>query len=198
LSEAESCVRALRDGGVVAVPTDTYYGLLADPFSDAALATLCRLKRCTDRRPWPLLIPPGFDAGRIGCTLSETGRKLAARFWPGKVTLIVTCQGPLADRVGRSGDGAVGLRVPGGPVPLLRVLELWDGPLTGTSANPGGRPPAVAAAEVTAYFGADLGHVHSGSARGGAPSTVVDTVCDPICVVRAGDVSEARIQMELR
>jgi L-threonylcarbamoyladenylate synthase len=198
LSEADACVRALRRGDVVAAPTDTYFGLLADPLSDRALAALGRLKKCDAARPWPLLIPAGFDVRRLGCELSPAARRLADRFWPGKLTLVVPCDGPLGSRVGRGVDGAVGLRVPGGPRALLELLRLWDGPLTGTSANPTAKTPALNAAQTILYFPEALGCVLSGSAPGGAPSTVVDTVCDPVRVVRAGDLSEAEIREALQ
>lgn len=191
-------MQALRQGEVVAAPTDTFFGLLADPFSDGALGTLCRLKHAPDARPWPLLVPSDFDIGRLGCTFSNAGRALALRFWPGKVTLIVSCEGALSSRVGRAQDGAVGLRVPGGPPELVELLRLWDGPLTGTSANPKGREPALSAQDVTAYFHAELGGVLQGTTPGGLPSTVVDTVCDPVYIVRPGEVSLEAIQKELR
>ncbi len=197
MSEVDRCVRALRQGEVVAAPTDTFFGLLADPFSDGALSTLCRLKNASDARPWPLLLPRGFDVGRIGCTLSRAGRSLAGRFWPGKVTLIVACDGALASRVGRASDGAVGLRIPGGPDLLVELLGAFDGPLTGTSANPAGCEPAVRSLQVEAYFPGELGGVLPGTAPGGAPSTVVDTVSDPVRIVRAGEVSTEAIQKEL-
>lgn len=191
-------MRALRQGEVVAAPTDTFFGLLADPFSDGALSTLCRLKQAADARPWPLLLPRGFKLERIGCTLSRAGRSLAERFWPGKVTLIVSCDGVLSSRVGRASDGALGLRIPGGPELLVELLEAWDGPLTGTSANPSGGTPPVCADEVLAYFPGELGGVLPGTTPGGAPSTVVDTVSDPVRIVRAGDVSTEAIQRELQ
>lgn len=197
MSEADGCVRALRRGGVVAVPTDTLYGLLADPYSASAMATLRRLKQVTDPRPWPLLIPAGFDLSRLGCTLSESGRRLAARFWPGKITLIVACTGPLARAVGRSQDGAVGLRIPGGPPELAELLLLWDGPLTGTSANPHGSPPAGDSEGVHRYFPDTLEYVVPGRSGGGAPSTVVDTVAEDIHVERAGAVSEEMLREAL-
>ena len=197
MSEADGCLRALRRGGVVAVPTDTLYGLLADPYSASAMATLRRLKQATDPRPWPLLIPAGFDLSRLGCTLSESGQRLAARFWPGKITLIVPCTGTLARLAGRLKDGAVGIRVPGGPQGLIELLGLWDGPLTGTSANPQGCSPAEDSEEVKRYFPDALEYVVPGQSGGGAPSTVVDTVTQEIRVERVGAVSEEMLREAL-
>lgn len=191
-------MRALRRGDVVAAPTDTFFGLLADPFSDPALAALCRLKGASDARPWPLLLPRSFQLERIGCSLSRAGRALAARFWPGQVTLIVACEGALAERVGRATDGAVGLRIPAGPAVLVALLDSWDGPLTGTSANPSGQAPPQSAEEVERYFPGSLGAVLPGNSPGGAPSTVVDTVSDHVQIVRAGCISEEAIQRELQ
>lgn len=198
MSDVEDCVRALRRGEVVAAPTDTFFGLLADPRSEAALAKLSRLKQSGDFRPWPLLLPESFDLQRIECTLSAAGLKLARRFWPGKVTLIVPCSGELAQKVGRASDGAVGLREPGGPPPLSELLHLWDGPLTGTSANPQGSRPAVRDQDVRNYFGSELGGIIPGETPGGMASTVVDTLTEPVSVIRKGEVSEAMILSELQ
>jgi L-threonylcarbamoyladenylate synthase len=193
LTDEDACVRALRRGGVVAFPTDTCYGLLADPFSEAAMARLVQLKQVSGPRPWPLLLPQHFDCSRLGCTLSDSGQRLAREFWPGQVTLVVACSGPLAKLVGRAGDGAVGLRVPGGPKQLLRLLETWDGPLVGTSANPSGLPPAAQSQQVEAYFPGELDLVVAGRSPGGPPSTVVDTV-NGVAVMRSGAVPDERIR----
>lgn len=196
LSEAEICVRALHSGGVVAVPTDTYFGLLADPYSARAMATLRRLKHVAHPRPWPLLLPIGYDHGRLDCVFSASGLRLASRFWPGKLTLIVSCNGPLGKLAGRSSDGALGLRVPSGPEALLRLLDLWGGPLTGTSANPAGLPPAENIEQVRAYYPDELEHTLEGTVPGGAPSTVVDTV-GLVTIVRSGAVPDQLIREEM-
>lgn len=197
LIPAERCVKALQRGGVVSVPTDTYYGLLADPFSDVALEQLRALKRVTGPRPWPLLIPPSYSLEKAGCRWSEAGRKLAKRFWPGKVTLVVACEGPLAKQVGRASDGAVGFRVPGGPEELLQLLTRWNAPLTGTSANPSGAEPASTSDQVSRYFGQDVDVVVEGIALGEAPSTVVDAVSNRVTLERVGAVSESSIREAL-
>jgi len=176
----------------VAFPTDTCYGLLADPFSKAAMAKLLHLKQVSGPRPWPLLLPMHFDLSRLGCALSDSGRRLAAEFWPGQVTLVVACSGPLAKLVGRIDDGAIGLRVPGGPKLLRRLLEVWDGPLVGTSANPSGLAAPDTSEQVEGYFPGELDLVVAGSSPGGPPSTVVDTV-QGVVVVRSGAVSDERI-----
>lgn len=184
---ASACVAALRGGHVVAFPTDTFFALSCDPFNAQALAALRRLKGIEADRPLPLLIPAIIDVSKLGCEFNGLASELAERFWPGKLTLIVPCKGELSRAVGRSEDGAIGLRIPGGAW-LQHLLSSWSGPLVGTSANPTGRPPALTPSEIHEYFGRQLGWVSDQSAPGGEPSTVVDVTSGEIRIEREGAV----------
>jgi L-threonylcarbamoyladenylate synthase len=172
----------------VAIPTDTFFALACDPFSDSAVAQVRKLKQRDPGRPLPLLIPLHLNWERIHCHQSPLARELARAFWPGKLTLVVPCRGELAGRVGRPGDGAVGLRAPGGDA-LQALLAGWDGPLLGTSANISGRPPARTAAEIERYFPSGLSWVAPESAPGGRPSTVVDICSGRLMIEREGSVT---------
>lgn len=189
---SRACLDALRAGRVVAFPTDTFFALSCDPLSDAALARLRELKEIAPGRPLPLLIPPDFDCARIGCVLSEPVRRLTQRFWPGKLTLVVPCDGALGPRVGRRPDFAIGLRVPEGAW-LHDLLMAFDGPVVGTSANRTGDPPATTVAEVRRYFSMDQVDSFPGTAPGGAPSTVVSVAGEELVVEREGAVSAAEL-----
>ncbi len=173
----------LRTGGLVILPTDTVYGLAADPFRPGAEARLARAKRRSDGKPIPLL---ACDAGRVVAwpvDLGPVGRALAARFWPGALTLVV-----------RAGAGWEGFRVPAHAA-ARAVLEAAGGVLRVTSANRSGQPPALTAAAAVAAVGAEAGlALDAGPAPGGIASTVV-RVGPGICeVLREGGVPAAAVR----
>lgn len=188
----QACLNALRTDRVVAFPTDTYFALSCDPFSGPALSLLREFKEIGPDRPLPLLIPPGFDCARIGCVLSESASRLASQFWPGKLTLVVPCEGPLARTVGCPPDFGVGLRVPEGNW-LSDLLRAFDGPLVGTSANRTGLPPATSAEEVRRYFTLDQVVAFAGTSPGGPPSTVISLTADGPVVLREGAIPTAAL-----
>ena len=187
------CLQALAAGQVVAFPTDTFFALACDPFCSPAVERVRRLKQRDPGQPLPLLIPLSLDWERIHCDQSPLARELAGAFWPGKLTLVVPCRGELAARVGRQGDGAVGLRAPGGER-LQELLRAWDGPLVGTSANISGRPPATTAAEVDTYFPSGPAWIAPESAPGGKPSTVVDVCGERMLIAREGSVTSEQLR----
>jgi L-threonylcarbamoyladenylate synthase len=189
----QACLDALKAGHVVAFPTDTFFALSCDPLSDPALTLLRQLKAIGPARPLPLLIPPGFDCTRIGCVLNPRAQLLAREFWPGKLTLVVPCEGPLGSRVGRKTDCAVGLRVPEGEW-LSDLLRAFDGPLVGTSANRTGQSPAATVEEVRRYFTPDQVTAFAGVAPGGAPSTVISVTGPEPEVEREGAIPIALLR----
>lgn len=167
---------ALVDGGVVAVPTDTVYGLAVDPTQPEAVARLFRLKGRPGEVPLPVLVAGPGQVAQVAGTLEPAAAELAARFWPGPLTLVVPRRpgftvdlgGPPAARL------TVGVRRPDHPV-VVALCELL-GPLAVTSANLHGAPPATAASEVAAAFcGEDRPElVLDGGRCDGSPSTVVE------------------------
>lgn len=175
-------LEALSRGEVLACPTETLHGLLADALSAAAVARVVSLKQ---RGPEPiaLLLPDHASLVQVAQPLSRAAAALAARHWPGPLTLVVRALPGLPAALVQ--DGRVGVRVPG-PSPAARLVRAFGRPLTATSANPSGQPAARTEAEVRAYFGADL-LVVPGDAPGGPPSTVVD-VTDGVRVLRQGAV----------
>ena len=190
--DLDSCLAALKSPGVVAFPTDTFYALSCDPSEPVALSKLRQLKGLDSDRPLPLLIPRDYDLAVCGCTVSDNAAQLMQSFWPGKLTVILPCTGALAAAVGRSADGAIGVRAPDTKW-LLRLLERMETPLVGTSANPTGQPPARTSAEVRSYFGAEVAVLDEADAEGGQPSTVVDCTGGAFEIVREGAISSADI-----
>lgn len=175
-------IRVLRAGGVVALPTDTVYGIAADPSLPGALERLYRAKKRPPDRAIALLVgsvEQAAEAGRLG----PAARALAVAFWPGGLTIVVGS---------RSGSGTVGLRLPDHPCP--RALAAAVGPLPTTSANVSGQPEARDAGEVLALLGDAIDLVlDGGPARGGPASTVVDCSGRLPRVLRTGALPVARL-----
>lgn len=167
---------ALADGAVVAVPTDTVYGLAVDPAQPEAVARLFELKGRPADVPLPVLVAGPEQVALVAGGLGPAAEALAARFWPGPLTLVVPRRpgftvdlgGPPAARQ------TVGVRWPDHPV-VVALCELL-GPLAVTSANLHGAPPATTADEVASVFaGADQPRVILDGGRcAGTPSTVVE------------------------
>jgi L-threonylcarbamoyladenylate synthase len=175
-------LEVLKRGGVVGCPTETLIGLLADALSPAAVARVVAVKQ---RGPEPiaLLLPDAKALELIAEPLSAEAVELARRHWPGPLTLVVRAKAVLPAPLLR--NGTVGVRVPG-PSPALDLVRAFGGPLTATSANPSGLPPARTHAELLAYFPSELDAVVPGDAPGGPPSTVIDTTGDTLQVLRQG------------
>lgn len=182
-ADLEHAAAALRDGQLVAYPTETFYGLAADAWQPAALARLLALKDRGAGAPLPLILPSLDHLDRVVREVPAAARVLMERHWPGALTLVLPARPALpAPLVGVHG---VGVRLSSHAVAsgLARCL---DAPLVATSANPGGAPPAVSAAEVTERLPEVDLLVDGGPTAGGEPSTVV-------AVSAAGSVRVLRI-----
>jgi L-threonylcarbamoyladenylate synthase len=182
----EAALHALRAGTIVALPTETFYGLAVDPWQPGALLAVNRLKGKDARSPLLLLLADAAQAAPLMAGVPAAFAALAAR-WPGPLTLVV----PASERVPEAvsgGRGSVGMRVPGLPLPRLLAARLGR-PITGASANPTGAPPPTTASEVAAAFPEGPALVlDGGETRGGAPSTVVDLTVSPPALLWEGAV----------
>jgi L-threonylcarbamoyladenylate synthase len=181
-----AAIAALRAGRLVAVPTETVYGV-ACLLDAAAIERLLDAKRRPPSKGITLLVADVAQAASVG-ELPPAARRLAARFWPGPLTLVVPLRSETAlPESLTGGSGAIGCRVPDHPVP--RALARALGPLPLTSANLSGAPDAREAAEVVRQLGAALAIVlDDGPSPGGVPSTVVrfDRGADRPALLRAG------------
>lgn len=188
---------AIARGGVVAFRTDTFYGLGADPFNRHALRTINDLK---GREGKPVLVLVGDEgaAGRLSADESRLFRLVAARHWPGALTLVVKAShGRLPDEL-TAGTGTVGIRLPRDE-DVRAFVRACGGALTATSANPTGAPPARTAAEVHAYFNGKLDLiVDGGPARTDRPSTVLDVTGEPARLLREGVVTRRELEKTFR
>ncbi len=180
--EAQSLLAA---GGILAVPTDTYYALAAHPFKEEALTRLFALKQRPGGKPILLLVATPEMVSQVAREVPEVGRRLMARFWPGPLTIILPARPKLPQLV-TGGTGTVGVRQPRHAITCDLVAALgW--PVTGTSANRAGQPALTRATEVEEQFGEEVDLIlDAGPCPGGQPSTVVDVSCTPPRLVRPG------------
>jgi L-threonylcarbamoyladenylate synthase len=184
----------LQNGGLVAFPTDTVYGLAALPFKAEYVERLYVVKGRNSERAIAVLLGDIDQIGQVAKEFTPSARRLAERFWPGPLTLIVPRLESLP-KVLSSGP-TIGVRIPDHPV-ALSLLRLV-GPLAVTSANLSGQENANTAEEVLDQL---EGRIHllidGGTTPGGVPSTVVDCTGPEIRVVREGPLSLLMLQEAL-
>lgn len=182
----------LAAGGLVAFPTDTLYGLAVDPRSPAAVERLCAVKG----RPLEAAVPViAADTAQVAAQvgrLTALDQRLAARFWPGPLSLVIAASPLLAPGV-VGADGTVAVRVPAHAV-AREIARVAGHPITATSANPTGAAPAATADEVLATLGdAVTLVVDGGPTPGGPPSTIVRVAGPRVALVRAGAIPWERV-----
>ena len=178
----ERAAAALRAGDVVAVPTDTVYGLAADPFCPGATDRLFEAKQRPAELALPVLVADLDQATALAGDAPDAARRLMARLWPGALTIVVAQAPDLAWSL--TGDGTVGLRCPADET--VRQLCRTVGPLAVTSANLHGGATPETAAGVADLFGTAVAMVLDGGPRSGDPSTVVDCTGPDLRLVRPG------------
>lgn len=193
-ADVDRAVNLLRSGGVIGLPTETVYGLAADAHDARAVERIFRIKgRPADH---PLIVHvPDTRAARAWCAhWPDAAEKLAAAFWPGPLTLIVTLDpGLTAERGVTGGRPTVALRVPEHPL-ARRVLQAMPGGLAAPSANRFGRVSPTTAGHVLDDLGVDVDYVlDGGPCRVGLESTIVDCSVDPPQILRHGAITAERI-----
>ena len=196
--ETDVCVEAvecLKSGGIIAIPTDTVYGLGADPFNTDAVQRLYTIKGRPDGKPIPLVLSSVDDVHRVAQNLPDYFFHLTDRFWPGGLTIIVEAKNLLP--VLTAGGNTVGVRIPDNPL-LLKILKAFGGPAAITSANLSGEPPATSPQEIREELASRIDViVDGGKTPGPIPSTVYDISVSPPLVRRQGVISEETLAKEL-
>ena len=178
---------ALADGAVVAVPTDTVYGLAVDPSQPEAVARLFALKGRPDDVPLPVLVAGPEQVALVAGTLGPAAAELAARFWPGPLTLVVPRSSLIPDLV-TAGGSTVGLRVPASPVALALIRGLGS-PIAAPSANRSNHLSPTRAEHVVADLDGLIDLViDSGPTAIGLESTVLDLTTTPYRILRPGPI----------
>jgi L-threonylcarbamoyladenylate synthase len=183
-------VDVLHYGGLVAFPTDTVYGVGALAFHPDAVMRLYTVKGRSAEKAIAVLVGREADLAQVASELTPAARRLAARFWPGSITLVVPKHRGLPDAV--SSLPTVGVRMPDHD--LARQLLTLAGPMAVTSANRSGEPNSLTAADVLAHLNGRIELlIDGGRVRGGVPSTVVDCTAPAPQVLREGPITAADI-----
>lgn len=187
--------RVVRSGGLIIYPTDTVYGLGADPLNEAAVAKAFEAKR-REAKPMPVLVS-SIEAAKRLAYVSEEAEALMRRFWPGALTIVLPSRGVVPSQV-TAGLASIGIRMPNHPV-ALRIIEACGGALIGTSANISGRPAPRTADEALSQIGdyVDLA-IDAGPAPHGVPSTVVDLSGSEPRLIREGPLKWSDVLRALR
>jgi L-threonylcarbamoyladenylate synthase len=184
----------LMRGGMVAVPTETFYALGVNPFDGAAVDRLCAVKGRPAGLPILVLIGALRDLALFAEVVSPAASVLMEAFWPGPLTILFPARASLPKAL-TGGTERIGIRL-SSCEPLRELLERV-GPVTGTSANRTGAPPACTARDVHAALGEDVDAiVDAGPTPGGLPSTVVEAD-DELRVVRRGAIAEDALEAAL-
>jgi L-threonylcarbamoyladenylate synthase len=185
MDDLATLVQVLERGGVVACPTETWLGLLADARNDRAMDRVAELKGRPADMPIALLLPDAESAEEVALSPSAQARALMQAHWPGPLTILLEAKPGLSPRISR--DGRVGVRVPG-PSPAAELVRAFGHPLTATSANRTGEPPVRSVEELPAALAGGLDGVAAGVSPGGAPSTLVDSTRTPMQILRPGAI----------
>ncbi|MEA2113811.1 MAG: L-threonylcarbamoyladenylate synthase [Thermodesulfobacteriota bacterium] len=171
-SQIQKAIRLLKQGGLIAFPTETYYGLGVDPFNTKALQRLFKVKRRGADKAVLVLVADQSQVERFADSIPVHFNKLMSAFWPGPLTLVFPARSNVSELL-TGGTGTVGIRQSPNPV-AIQLLQELAGPITATSANRSGASPATTAAEVEEIFGSEVDLIIDGGATpGGQGSTLV-------------------------
>ena len=190
--QLRQAVSILKEGGVVAYPTDTVYGLGADAFNEEAIRRIYRIKKRPLSRPLSILIADMSDLVQVADNLSEMACLLTDYFWPGGLTIVVSKK-PLLPEWLTAGVNTVAVRIPDNQLARDLIRSLGS-PLIGTSANLSGYPSITSADDVRAQIGDAVDFIIDGGVcLGGAESTIVDVTGGALVVLREGAISRDAI-----
>lgn len=183
----------LKSGGVIAFPTETYYGLAVDPLQHQALERLFRIKRRARNLPILVLVSGKEQIHLLASELPTVYHRLIDCFWPGPVTLVFPALPTLPPSL--TGDtGTIGLRQSPNET-ANRLIAAFGGPITATSANISGAAAAVSADEVTRIFGVEIDMVlDGGQTPGGSGSTLVGVRGESLFCLREGKIAFHAVQ----
>jgi len=193
----QDAAQVILSGGVVAVPTESFYGLAVHALNEKAIERLFAVKGRREDNPVLILIDSKESLDTYAKGVPDRARKLMERFWPGGLTLVFFAQ-PLLPQSLTAGTGKIGIRLSSHPLP--RVLAGAVGAaITGTSANRSGQPSCTTAEEVMEAVGGDIDLIlDGGRTPGGKGSTVLDVTLDPPVILREGIVSHEELLPFLR
>jgi L-threonylcarbamoyladenylate synthase len=188
----EEAAAILRQGEVVAFPTDTLYGVGCYPFNGAAINRLYAVKQRPAEKGIPILLADPADLDRVAAALPPVAAVLAERFWPGPLTLIVPKAAGLPEAI--SPNDNIAVRIPDHPV-ARAFIRAAGGSVATSSANTSGSRPARDAAEAYAALAGRIAAVlDGGHVQHGLPSTILDCTTSPPCLLRPGPVTPEELR----
>lgn len=191
--QVEEGISILRQGGLVAFPTDTVYGLGAGAGLPQAVERVYQVKQRPRDRALPLLLADISQISEVAAPVPQVAWLLARAFLPGALTLVLPKSKSVPDIITGSGN-TVAVRVPAHPVPVALARGLGT-PIVGTSANISGQPSPLTAEEVSVQFGDKIELViNGGQCPGGRESTVVDVTGEVPVVLREGAISKEELR----
>jgi|Deesub1362A_J573_1020465.scaffolds.fasta_scaffold00180_38 L-threonylcarbamoyladenylate synthase len=184
--------QALLEGALVAAPTETFYGLLVRYDHPPGLRRLWALKGREPQKPFPLIVGSAEALALVVARITPLAQRLMEGFWPGPLSILFEAREGLSSFI--TARGKVAVRMPGDS-PALQLAKAVGLPLTATSANPSGAPPARSAEEVLRYFplGLDL-LLDGGRTEARHPSTLVEATEEGLRVLREGAIPKRRLE----
>ncbi|HGE71282.1 TPA: threonylcarbamoyl-AMP synthase [Candidatus Poribacteria bacterium] len=194
--DIEKAVDILKKGGIIAFPTDTVYGIGADYSNKRAVERIFEIKDRDSRKPLQVLIADKNDLNFITKDQSHILHRLADRFMPGPLTIVIIASKDFPRWV-TCGLDTVGVRMPANAL-TLRIIKTFGKPISATSANLSGRPDPKDAQEVLEYLGDKIDLILDGGPTiDNVPSTVIDITVNPPKILRYGALSEEELRKEL-
>ena len=186
-----------KKGGMIAYPTETFYGLGVDPFNEIAIKKLFELKGRDPDKPVSILIKDKKMLLTVVEEISPLAEILMKKFWPGPLTIIFKAKKSIPSIL-TGGTGKIGVRISSNPI-TQKLLENVDSPITTTSANPSDKKSPITAKEVMDYFGDKIDLIlDGGMLYGKLGSTVVDVTEGELIVIREGEISVEAISAYLK
>jgi L-threonylcarbamoyladenylate synthase len=191
--QIEKGIQLIRDGGVLAFPTDTVYGLGAGAYREAAVRRIFEVKKRPLKMALPLLLSDASQIHEVAAHLPAYAWRLIDRFMPGALTLVVFRTSIINDII-TAGGNTIAIRIPNHPVPVA-LIQGSGMPLVGTSANLSGSGALVRAEDVRREIGNSVDLVIDAfPAPNGEESTVVDVTGERVVILREGAISRVQIE----
>ena len=196
LTDPIEAAELIKAGGLVAVPTETVYGLAANALDEKAVKEVYEVKGRPEVKALSVMVSGAEAIERYCLEIPQAAYTLAEAFWPGPLTLVLKAKAGIPDIV-RAGGATLGLRCPDHPL-TLKLLAAANLPLAAPSANPSGAPAPISAGQVLAYFDGRIDAVlDGGPCDFGEASTILDLSATPYRVLRQGALPEAEIRRAL-
>lgn len=189
----KKAVNIILSGGVVAFPTESFYGLAVNATDEEAIQRLFAIKERKSDSPVLILIGSVQVLDRYVSHISKVAHELITQFWPGGLTLVFDAK-PNISSLLTAGTGKIGIRLSSHPV-AIQLARAVNAPITGTSANISGQPASMSATEVFHSFGEMVDVIlDGGKTKGGKGSTILDTTVTPPRILREGMVGREQLK----